>query len=697
MREAFKQWLDSQPFSDNTKSKQWSQANRIEKYYGDLDAAFDADHFATLRGSLEYSRVNERDGRPTPSKFEIDGDVYSSLASYRATLTYYSRFREREAKVAGGARDPGVRIDALERLKATFLERCPGFASLGFQARQGFYWDDERSYKETVLERALALMATPNLSDEAAGQGMMAILQQPPANFVGWRAFALIKESDEASLLPINLALGEMLKDPGDAAIVTAACATKIHRLLTNGGLGKPAYGHVRSLVTTALALVRPDEAIAVKTRYMQRAAKQLIGRGPFKAAVMTVSEYRDALSLAEAIFGVMRDQWGWAPKDLWDVQGFLWVTSDLYESGSAKKPQDQDDEDQIAVEPPANATAPTNRILYGPPGTGKTFATAERAVTLCDGRPPVGGREAVMGRYRELVARNRIKFITFHQSYAYEDFVEGLRPETGVGKGEPTSSGFSLRSHPGVFRQIANLAQASYEQHIGTGDEGTKKHRELETYVLIIDEINRANIPKVFGELITLIEPDKRLGAENELTVTLPYSGETFGVPLNLHILGTMNTADRSIALLDTALRRRFEFIEMMPNLSALTDASTAIGVNIEAVLSGLNARIEYLFDREHQIGHAYFMGCRTLADLSRVMQTKVIPLLQEYFYEDWEKVRKVLGESTDEGVFVGRTRLLPPAYADAYPADNERWHYYIRPDEYTSDAYDQLKKTKT
>lgn len=858
VRETYREWLGSQSFSGNTKSTQWSQANRIEKAYGDLDAAFDADRFSAIRGSLEYSKDDQRSDRPNPSRFEIDGDIYSNLASYRATLTYYSRFRESEAKAAAGAADSGVRPDALERLKENFLARYPDFASLGFEARHGLYWDDERAYKETVLARATTLMATPNLTDEAAGQEMMAILQQPPANFVGWRAFAQIKDAGDAAVQSINAALGEMLRDPGDAATVGAACATKIHPLMTGGALGNPAFGQVRSLVTTALALVRPDEAIAVKTRFMQRAAKQLIGRGPFKSQVMTVTEYREVLAMAEAIFAVMRDQWGWTPRDLWDVQGFLWVTSELYETGSA---QEQDDEDQVSVESHVVGTPPTNLILYGPPGTGKTYATAERAVALCDGALPPGGRDAVMTRYSELVARKRISFVTFHQSYAYEDFVEGLRPETGVGDSEAASGGFSLRPHPGVFRQIANLARDNHgraklaakidrsrqvfkmslgrsaeeegtrlfresinggyvvlgwggevdwaspefadfaaiksrwqqdhpeatgndpniqqlyalragmkmgdlvvisdgnkkfravgevagpyefvpgylreynhrrpvkwlwhndqgrpreliygrgfsqvsayqldseqidwpalEQIIAGGGEGAETIGAPEAYVLIIDEINRANVSKVFGELITLIEPDKRLGGENALTVTLPYSGEAFGVPSNLHIIGTMNTADRSIALLDTALRRRFEFEELMPDPTLLADASVATGVDLVAVLTGLNARIEYLFDREHQIGHAFFIACRSHQDLSRVMRTKVIPLLAEYFYEDWEKVRQVLGESTDEGVFVGRTRLSPPKGADSYQSDDGRWRFFVRA-EHGDDAYDQLK----
>lgn len=223
----------------------------------------------------------------------------------------------------------------------------------------------------------------------------------------------------------------------------------------------------------------------------------------------------------------------------------------------------------------------------------------------------------------------SRAEFVTFHQSFAYEEFVEGLRPLS-----DPEGGGnVRYRVVPGVFRRICARAEAAWRAH---PDDPPR-------YLLVIDEINRANIAKVFGELITLIEDDKRLGQPNELMVTLPYSGERFGVPPNLNILGTMNTADRSIALLDLALRRRFTFVELMPDPLLLKPVA---GVDLGALLALINRRITALLDRDHQLGHSYLLGLKDADELRFAWYHRIVPLLQEYFYNDAERLHAVLGD---------------------------------------------------
>lgn len=200
--------------------------------------------------------------------------------------------------------------------------------------------------------------------------------------------------------------------------------------------------------------------------------------------------------------------------------------------------------------------------------------------------------------------------------------------------------------------------------------------------HVLVIDEINRANIAKVFGELITLIEPDKRLGSPNALTVRLPYSKTVFGVPANLHIIGTMNTADRSIALLDTALRRRFTFREIAPDPSVLKEAEARCGEPLQAVLRTMNDRIEYLLDREHRIGHAFFIYCTSRDELDAAMRDKVIPLLQEYFFEDWGRIRTILGS----GFITERLLKAPPGFDGL---ERKSWHVRSI---FADDAYQRM-----
>lgn len=456
------------------------------------------------------------------------------------------------------------------------------------------------------------------------------------------------------------------------------------------------------------------------------------------------------------------------------------------------------------------------NQILYGPPGTGKTYNVINKALEIID-REKYSKlinenddlkRNEIVSEFNKLLEEGRIAFCTFHQSYGYEDFVEGLRSDE-------EGSGFVPRD--GIFKQICERASRKiqsdlpkydfdenkinfYKMSLGNkndnddtifnycidnncvalgwggninfsdcktysdiknkyigASEGSvsavnyfvnnvkkddiviigyglykaraigriignyefnedvpieyKQLRKVEwlykedfldktdvlktknfsqgsiyrfraedlnlvrirelispsiekenikNYVLIIDEINRGNISKIFGELITLIEDDKRLGEDNELKVTLPYSNEKFGVPNNLYIIGTMNTADRSIALIDTALRRRFKFIEYMPDVSKLKE--NVGGINVRKLLDIINKRIEYLFDRDHSIGHAYFIKDNlSFDDLVSIMKNKVIPLLQEYFYGDWEKIELILGGagSNNNDYFISKKKI--------------------------------------
>ena len=450
-----------------------------------------------------------------------------------------------------------------------------------------------------------------------------------------------------------------------------------------------------------------------------------------------------------------------------------------------------------------SNAQFDKNIILYGPPGTGKTYNSVIYSVAICDCKTldevTRDSYEDVLQRYRELKDEGRIAFTTFHQSYGYEEFIEGIKPIMGE-----EGSDIGYRVEPGVFKRFClnarkkkiapnqDLQDASNarvwcvlldgtgvselkkqcfedgtirigwknwpaeitsategindkvrrillnfqdEMEIGdivvaersnktidgigiiTGDyeydEADKWPRkrsvrwlmtgqerditdlnggknldrnsvyplnrvsaegilalidtrgeadlviEEQPFVFIVDEINRGNISKIFGELITLIEDTKRAGMPEEASAKLPYSGEIFSVPNNVYLLGTMNTADRSIALMDTALRRRFQFVEMMPDSEVLdslgvgTIEADGVELNVSRMLDVINARIEYLFDREHTIGHAFFTKLKddaTLETLAGIFEKNVIPLLQEYFYEDYEKIQLVLGDNGKE-----------------------------------------------
>ncbi len=277
----------------------------------------------------------------------------------------------------------------------------------------------------------------------------------------------------------------------------------------------------------------------------------------------------------------------------------------------------------EVVRTPRVNLIHPLNFIIYGAPGTGKTYSTAEYALAIIESRAvdtrrkSYEERKAVMAAYNDYVRKGQIVFTTFHQSYGYEEFIQGLRPDTKSGK-------MAFITVDGVLKRIADDALDNHEKN----------------YVIIIDEINRANISKVFGELITLIESDKRWGEVNETCVTLQ-SGDIFAVPNNLYIVGTMNSADKSISLIDAALRRRFEFIEQYPNASLVDDPT------LRNVLSKINTILaDSLESSDLLIGHSYFMG-KTVDDLCAILNNSIIPLLYEYYYDNKKKVIGVLTDA--------------------------------------------------
>ncbi|ECL9639053.1 AAA domain-containing protein, partial [Campylobacter jejuni] len=419
------------------------------------------------------------------------------------------------------------------------------------------------------------------------------------------------------------------------------------------------------------------------------------------------------------------------------------------------------------------NNNIPLNQILYGSPGTGKTYHTIDKALEILGEN--LESRDEKKAKFDEYVKNGQIVFTTFHQSYGYEEFVEGIKPSLNSDE----NSQINYKVKDGIFKELCKkalenrddiesfnfyindlkektkedannpekyfqLPNTKYSIQYRGGktfrikfDDMSKNHKDYPVsidnieklyktsnideiynsayvkailnylksqglkdykekdekinlpYIIIIDEINRGNVSKIFGELITLIEPSKRLGNEEALELTLPYSGEKFGVPKNVYIIGTMNTADRSITSLDTALRRRFEFVEMMPNSDLLNnvfickdvenpnededylgdDAKTEGYAEIlQNILISINKRIEFLLDREKTIGHAFFMSeavkfnknnwikpdeyeedwyVLSISKLKKVFQNKIIPLLQEYFYNDYALINAVLNDN--------------------------------------------------
>lgn len=544
----------------------------------------------------------------------------------------------------------------------------------------------------------------------------------------------------------------------------------------------------------------------------------------------LKMTKSRDWIELNRSIKAAMA-QAGLSQDDPIDNNILAWnlfetFTKKLYKADENDEPAATIFTTEPANEDPVMNEIPLNQILFGPPGTGKTYHTINKALEILDpaslaknGNGSKTARKALKERFDELVKDGSIDFVTFHQSFSYEDFVEGIRAESDEASGQLSYSvtdgvfkqmcypEFSIQSpsNEGKRERIQRViyfrfgAKGEYEeeivsainnkriqfdgQNILPGDlvllaEGTQLlravglivdtntteegnlsgrlasnlhwlkilepsisieeivpkpsdvrrsyvlrpervniealqrlisepdaiDRSFETpkpKVLIIDEINRGNVSRIFGELITLIEPSKRAGAPEALSTTLPYSKRPFSVPDNLYLIGTMNTADRSLAGLDIALRRRFVFKEMAPRpdlLAGVEIEANGVSVDVGELLKVINQRIEVLLDRDYCLGHAYFMSLKgeekpTLAQLGAIFQHQILPLLQEYFFEDWQRIAWVLNDhrkSSKEAMFLHAPAIDVSVLLGDIPVSNQRQRWILNEEAFNCiDAY--------
>ncbi len=769
-------------------------------------------------------------------------------------------------------------FSAYTLLKADFLKRMPNF--LNFSNPPKKYLEEERNYKselceifkEELLPRLNSSVDEQSLLELGSDLGKLFIRKlksdNAPQNLVGWRYTVFTTKWNDKEKIEFANAVKSLINESLDIQDRISNFIGILKLFSKNYPEFKytPAVG--RSIISFFLFISNPDKHIFIKTSEINTFLKKFrLKNMPNKD--LDAETYNQVLDLATQIKNYLEKD-DLSPKDFIDVQSFIWVAT---QKNQTNKPESSPIETEIITDEGSKkmeiSSHSLNQILYGPPGTGKTYTATNLAVEICDSTIP-DNRKDTMTRYQQLIDEKRISFVSFHQSYSYEEFIEGIKPGT-VQKEDSLEEELIYKIEDGIFKKICRIAKDSISKKRQTGnslnnlddkqffkmsvggkydpeveefcfkngylafgwgddidysaipkekdwpkakaailkllekhksdqigkryavqsmyafknwmdigdiviissgleqaqaigvveseykyrtdllagtayqhfrkvkwivfdaeipvekiqnkifsqqtiyhlnrsslkieyltellcnDNNPKEQEKKKNHVLIIDEINRGNISKILGELITLIEQDKRLGQENELQVRLPYSGDKFGVPSNLYIIGTMNTADRSIAFMDTALRRRFRFKEVLPDSKIiknhLMDNGFTFDLDVCLLFETINKRIEILYDRDHQIGHSYFLDVKSPIDLKNTFLDNIIPLLQEYFYEDWEKLCAVMGcphdpetgkANTENKYPIIKVEILPDDIFPGYNNDDyeNRLRYSINPD---------------
>lgn len=537
----------------------------------------------------------------------------------------------------------------LDQLKAAFLRHMPDFKT--FAQTEGTYFRQERAYKNELVglfqEHVAPLTRTPLAGAEAAGlsRAFHRVLTTKlpalgrPQDLTGWQALDRIKPGNPVHDARLGQALWDLLAGPGDQFERIARYIQMVGDDLRERGISGP-YGIARLLGSCALMLLDPARSMAVRPDLFREACPLLTG-GKFPTSSDEPGRYRVALDLAQRVYDHLSERWGWQPRDLIDVQGFLWVA---LKYGSAEEHEDSTEAprpDAVAAREPATIAwdpdaysidealdslflsreeferilrlwqTKKNMVLQGAPGVGKSFVARRLAYALMDRKDP-----------------SRIEAVQFHQSYGYEDFVQGYRPTEG--------GGFELRD--GVFYRFCEIARA---------DPGRP-------HVFLIDEINRGNLSKIFGELMLLIEPDKR---SPDWAARLAYARsdeDRFYVPENVFLLGMMNTADRSLSMVDYALRRRFGFVTLEPafgnpRFETYLAAQGVPASTISRIVGGMSELNAAIADDKvnlgpgYRIGHSFFVPSQAMGTLDgwfeQVIDAEIGPLLDEYWFDDAAK----------------------------------------------------------